>query len=88
MRLLSSLAEWNDGRKYRKALKLLRDIYPGHEDRAHMFLAEGAEIMQTITFGNGNLIETMEICPAHDEGFLVEVNIKDTAISQQEDLGW
>jgi hypothetical protein len=50
-------------------------MYPEPEDRALAYLAQGAEIQETVMCGEGSYVRNIVILPDHeDEGYHVSTN--------------
>ena len=84
MRFISQLAEWNDRRKNKKAHRLFKELYPDKEDRATSFLREGAELMEIVSFGNGESMQSITVYP---EGAGYRIIVDDDSEIESE-LGW
>ena len=84
MRLLASIAEWNDRRKNKKAHRLFEELYPDKEDRAYNYLGEGAELMEIVAFGNGDSMQSITVYP-EDIGYRIVID-DDSEIESE--LGW
>ena len=58
-------------RAEKKVVTLMERLYPDPEDRAAAYLAEGAQIIDTMQFGQGETLHSITIYPT-EEGYYIE----------------
>jgi len=57
--------QWQEG------LKVLADLHDSNEDFAYGLLAEGAQRLETVTFGKGDTISKIELIPDGHGGYYI-----------------
>lgn len=56
----------------RRVVRLMEWMYPDPEERAGAYMAEGARIVETMQFGEGELLHSIVMHPAEDGGYYIE----------------
>ena len=59
-------------RAEKKVVTLMERLYPDPEDRAAAYLAEGAQLIETLQFGQGEVLHSITMYPTDDGGYCIE----------------
>ena len=59
-------------RAVKQVTRMMERLYPDPEDRAAAYLAEGAQIIETMQFGEGELLHSITMYPTEDGGYFIE----------------
>ena len=58
-------------RAVKQVTRMMERLYPDPEDRASAYLAEGAQLIETLQFGEGELLHSITMYPTED-GYYIE----------------
>ena len=84
MRLLASIAEWQENRKTKKISRLMYELYPKKADRVCGYFDMGVNLLEANIYSKGQTLDHIIIFPSDDPNKGAHVNVKVNDVSESQ----